>query len=154
MRIRIVTVGRLRREAHVTLVDDYLRRVRRLGVTVELATVPAIRAGTRYSKDHVREREGRALLAALPERGTVVALDRTGDPLSSERLAARIEKWASPVATFVVGGPLGLDPAMRDRADVVLSLGPMTLPHELALVVLAEQIYRAFTIRTGLPYHK
>jgi len=66
----------------------------------------------------------------------------------------RLESWSEPLAAFVLGGPLGLDPAFPKPNDVTLSLSPMTLPHELARVVLAEQIYRAVTLLRGVPYHK
>jgi len=66
----------------------------------------------------------------------------------------RLETWSQPLGVFVLGGPLGLDPAFKKDADAEVSLSPMTLPHELARVVLAEQLYRAITILRGVPYHK
>lgn len=103
---------------------------------------------------HVREREGRALREALPERCNVIALSPEGTSFTTDAFTRRLESWSQPLAAFVLGGPLGLDPAFRRPTDAVLSLSPMTLPHELARVVLAEQIYRAVTILRGVPYHK
>ncbi len=102
----------------------------------------------------MREREARAVRKALPERCHVIALSPGGRPLSTDAFTARLERWSVPLAAFVLGGPLGLDPAFLDAAEVSLSLSAMTLPHELARVVLAEQIFRAVTILRGAPYHK
>ena len=77
-----------------------------------------------------------------------------GRSTATDAFAQRRKQWSEPLVAFVLGGPLGLDPAFRKAADATLSLSPMTLPHELARVVLAEQIYRAVTILRGVPYHK
>jgi 23S rRNA (pseudouridine1915-N3)-methyltransferase len=134
--------------------DDYADRVRRFGVTFEARFVPEVRAGGRFSDAHVREREARSLRDALPERCNVVALSPEGRGLTTDAFSRRLERWGQPLAAFVIGGPLGLDPGFREKADAVLSLSPMTLPHEVARVVLAEQIYRAVTLLRGVPYHK
>ena len=84
----------------------------------------------------------------------MIALSPDGRALTTAAFTQRLERWSQPLAAFVVGGPLGLDPDFRKTADAVMSLSPMTLPHELARVVLAEQIYRAVTILRGVPYHK
>jgi 23S rRNA (pseudouridine1915-N3)-methyltransferase len=101
--------------------------------------------------------EGRALLAALPQPSWVVALDRTGRAVDSPGLAqelARLEReWPHAVA-FLIGSDLGLDPAVLAAARQVLSLGPMTLSHSLARVVLYEQLYRALSINAGSSYHR
>ena len=102
----------------------------------------------------MREREARALREALPERCNVIALSPEGTSFTTEVFTRRLESWSQPLAAFVLGGPLGLDPAFRKPTDTVLSLSPMTLPHELARVLLVEQIYRAVTILRGVPYHK
>jgi 23S rRNA (pseudouridine1915-N3)-methyltransferase len=102
------------------------------------------------------EREAEALLRGLPDGATLVALDREGQAWTSEELAARVDRWrgaARPVA-FMIGGSDGLAPALVARAGERWSLGPLTLPHELARVVVYEQLYRAFTILEGHPYHR
>jgi 23S rRNA (pseudouridine1915-N3)-methyltransferase len=134
--------------------DDYAERVRRFGLTFESRFVPEVRPGGRFSDAHVREREARNLRAALPERCNVIALSPEGRAMTTDVFTRRLERWAQPLAAFVIGGPLGLDSAFRKTADTVLSLSPMTLPHELARVVIVEQIYRAVTILRGVPYHK
>ena len=138
MQLALVAVGALR-PACRELCDDYLRR---LG---------------HYARVTEREvKEAKRLRAAIPAGTLVVATTRDGDPWSSRDLAARLERWqltARPVAV-VIGGSNGLDPAFLTSADHRWSLGPLTLPHELARVVVAEQLYRAFTILKGEPYHK
>jgi len=108
----------------------------------------------RFSDAHVREREARAVRKALPERCHVIALSPGGRPLSTDAFTARLERWSVPLAAFVLGGPLGLDPAFLDAAEVSLSLSAMTLPHQVARLVLLEQIYRACTLMRNIPYHK
>lgn len=153
MKILVLSVGRPDRR-FTALFDDYAARIRRFGVTFETAHVEEVEAAGRYDDAHAREREGRALAAAIPARSKVVALDPAGVGMTSQELSRRLEPWATPRATFLIGGPLGLDPARREEAEAVLSLSAMTLPHDLARVVLAEQIYRALTLLRGIPYHK
>jgi len=150
----VLAVGRPERGRFGPLFDDYAERVRKFGVAFEARFVPDVKPGGRFSDTHVREREARALRAALPARSRVIALSPDGPSMDSEAFTRRLERWSQPLATFVLGGPLGLDPAFRKEADASVSLSAMTLPHELARVVLAEQIYRAVTILRGVPYHK
>lgn len=104
----------------------------------------------------LKRREGEALLAAVPEDAWLVALDLAGEMLSSEALAASLERWrsASRSPTFVIGGAEGLSEAVLARADTRLSLGPLTWPHLLVRVLLSEQLYRAQSILAGHPYHR
>ena len=98
--------------------------------------------------------EGRRLLSGLPAGGTIVALDAAGRSYDSEAFAARLQAWclAGP-ATFVVGGSLGLADEVKAAAQELLSLSALTLPHQLARVVLAEQLFRALKIARGEKYH-
>jgi 23S rRNA (pseudouridine1915-N3)-methyltransferase len=149
---RLLAVGKLRgcfREA----CDDYLRRIGRYGPVTEREVREAGRAATAALR---RRQETDRLRSELPPRAVVVALDRAGSAWSSDELAGRLERWrvgASPVA-LVVGGAFGLDPEFSRTAPYRWSLGPLTLPHELARVVVLEQWYRAWTILRGEPYHK
>lgn len=148
----MLAVGRLRpcfREA----CDEYLRRLRRVAEVREVEVREAARAGSPALQ---RREEAKRLTVALPDRVVRVALDLRGEPWSSEELARRVGAWrdaARPVA-LVIGGAEGLDPAVLEASDLRWSLGPMTLPHELARVVVMEQLYRAFAILRGAPYHK
>jgi 23S rRNA (pseudouridine1915-N3)-methyltransferase len=106
--------------------------------------------------DAVREREGDRLVALVPEGARLVACDETGDALTSLQFArwlGEARERARDVA-FVIGGAFGLPAALRERAERRLALAAWTLPHELARLVLAEQLYRAGTIVRGEPYHK
>lgn len=147
MRLTVLTVGRTRRGPLADLERDYLQRIERFA-PIARADVPASRAGTR---DGRRRAEAFALAAKLS--GTTVALDAGGRALSSDAFRAALESWrARGEVVFVLGGPDGLDDALLGTARERLSLGPMTLPHELALVVLLEQIYRALAAGANHPY--
>ena len=154
MNVVVLSVGRPDRAVYGPLFEDYARRIRRFGIALDARYVREVKSGGRYTDAHVMEREASALLDALPRRGTVIALTPEGESLDSPALARRLREWSRPAAAFVVGGPLGLAPSLRERADHRLSLSAMTLPHELARVVLIEQIFRAATILRRVPYHK
>lgn len=152
MRLVLAAVGKLR-PAYREACDDYLARLARYADIAEHEVREAARAPT-IAKQQALEAE--ALRAKLPAGGTLVVLDRTGEGWSSERLAERLDRWrleARPV-TFLLGGSTGLAPDLVAAADARWSLGALTLPHELARVVVAEQLYRAWTILRGEPYHK
>jgi 23S rRNA (pseudouridine1915-N3)-methyltransferase len=108
------------------------------------------------SPDLVREREGQRLLAALPPGAQIVACDVTGKTRTSEQFAAWLQDLRERARDvgIVIGGAFGLGDVVRQRATATLSLAPWTLPHEMARLVLAEQLYRAGTIARGEPYHK
>ena len=152
MTLLVLAVGRLR-AAYREACDDYLRRLGRYARVEEAEVREASRAPT---VDAQREEEADRLRARIPGGTTVVALTRDGSPWTSEELARRMDGWrvaARPLA-FVLGGSHGLSPGFLASASVRWSLGPPTLPHELARVVVVEQLYRAFTIIGGHPYHK
>jgi 23S rRNA (pseudouridine1915-N3)-methyltransferase len=154
VKLLLLSVGKPRDPAAAALHDLYAERIRKFGIGYDARWVGEVRASGRFSDEHVRKREGEALLGKWPAAGTVVALDRSGDLLGSENLAAALERWWSPAATFVIGGPLGLHRSVLEAAHRVWSLSPLTFPHELARVLVAEQLYRAITILRGVPYHK
>jgi 23S rRNA (pseudouridine1915-N3)-methyltransferase len=150
--LTLLAVGRLRpfyREA----CDEYARR---LGRYVRLREIEVREASRSPSVDAQRREEAARLSAKLPAGSTVVALTRTGTLWSSDQLAREIDRWlvtARPVA-LVIGGSHGLASELLARSAYRWSLGPLTLPHELARVVVMEQLYRGFTILRGEPYHK
>jgi 23S rRNA (pseudouridine1915-N3)-methyltransferase len=152
MDLVLLAVGRLR-SSYREACDDYLRRLNRYTKAREVEVREASRAPTVEAQ---REQEAGRLLARVPGGATLVALARQGSPWTSEELARRVEGWriASRPLAFVIGGSRGLAPSLLDTAAGRWSLGPLTLPHELARVIVAEQLYRAFTIIRGEPYHK
>jgi 23S rRNA (pseudouridine1915-N3)-methyltransferase len=102
------------------------------------------------------QRESDAILAATGPKDRVIALEVGGRPWSTEKLAAQLENWQQDGrdVSFLVGGPDGLADACRKRADQQWSLSPLTLPHPLVRIILAEQLYRAWSITRNHPYHR
>ena len=156
MNIDIVAVGKLKERFWADACAEYLKRLgayARVSVR-EVADVDPRKAGGTAG---ALEREGASVFAALPERAHVILLAIDGKQRSSEGLSQRLDDLAlsgkSEIA-FVIGGSDGVSADVRRRADETLSFGPITLPHNLARVVLLEQIYRAFKISRGEPYHK
>jgi 23S rRNA (pseudouridine1915-N3)-methyltransferase len=154
MRIAICAVGRMKAGPEAALVGDYLARFDRVGRGLGLgpASVAEVDA-----KGGGRAEEGRLLAQALPKGAIVCALDERGAALSSEAFAERLMRHAERGErdlAFLIGGADGLDPALRDGADIALSLGPMVWPHLLVRAMLAEQLYRAASILAGTPYHR
>jgi 23S rRNA (pseudouridine1915-N3)-methyltransferase len=154
MRLRIVAVGRLKEPHYRDAAAEY---VKRLGPYASLSVTEVPDRDVTRDESRARAEEGETVLRALPDGAHVIALDVTGRSLDSEGFAAHLAGLGldgrSTVA-FVIGGAAGLDTAVLARADERLSLGPMTLPHQLARVVLLEQLYRAFRINRGEPYHR
>lgn len=148
----LLAVGKLR-PAFRGLCDDYLTRCRRYA---PLAEREVRESGRRANLEVRRREESSRLLDAVPARARLVALDRRGAAWASEDLAKHLERWLHEArgCCLVLGGDAGLDPALVSRAEFRWSLGPLTLPHQLARVVVAEQWYRAWTIIRGEPYHR
>jgi 23S rRNA (pseudouridine1915-N3)-methyltransferase len=150
VRCLLLAVGRCRDPALGALIERYRAR---LPWPVEIREIEAKTA----EPARRRAEEGRAILAAVPPGAPLVALDERGTPLSSRAFAERLGRWQEEgrrTIAFAIGGPDGLEPGVRERADLVLALGRLTLPHELARLVLVEQLYRAHSILAGHPYHR
>lgn len=159
MHIQIVAVGKLKESYLVQGIAEYTKR---LGpyAKLQIIEVPDEKAPESMSaaeEQQVKQREGERLLAHIKSDAFVIVLAIDGKALSSEELAAQLQNLATygrSQVCFVIGGSLGLDAAVLRRADLKLSFGRMTLPHQLMRLVLAEQVYRAFKIMRGEPYHK
>lgn len=147
--MRLIAVGRLRAGPEAELFARYNARLR------PPLTVTEVAEGSGAATE-MKRREAQSLLAALPAQAWVVALDLGVPPLGSAALAAALERWLGQSRTlcFVIGGAEGLDASVLARADAALSLGPMTWPHMLVRVMLAEQLFRARAIASGHPYHR
>jgi 23S rRNA (pseudouridine1915-N3)-methyltransferase len=151
--IAVLWAGRHQRSTWEELCASYRRRIERLSPVRDLPV--RARAGP---DDPQRQRvEMQALLGALPRPSYLVALDRRGEAVASAAFAERLGRlrgeWPHAIC-FLIGSDLGLDPDLLGQARWVLSLGPMTLSHELARVVLYEQLYRALSIAAGMSYHR
>ena len=156
MRITLLTVGRCRTAYLQEGAVDYAGRIARVAA-LEQVEVREERAARGRPVAEVVRKEGERLLRAVPKGAYLAALDPSGQTCDSEALAARISELGvrgRSRIVFAVGGPFGLDREILRRADWRLSLSPMTFPHELARLILLEQIYRAFTILQGESYHK
>lgn len=154
MKISIVAVGQRQPDWADTAVADYLARFP-ADFRVELKTVKAeTRAGQPAAKLMAAEAE--RIRAALPAGSLLVTMDERGRDLTSAQFAQQLGKWrdAAESPVFVIGGADGLDPALKSEARLLLRLSAMTLPHALARVLLAEQLYRAWSLLANHPYHR
>lgn len=158
MKVHLAAVGRMKQGPERELVARYLDRAvgsgRPLSLTgFEVIELTESRAGSAATR---KADEARALRGALPD-GIVVALDEHGRTMASEPFASQLARWRDdgrPAASFVIGGADGLDPDFVRSADLVLSFSPLTWPHQLVRIMLAEQLYRATTILSRHPYHR
>jgi len=159
MRISVIAVGRLKDSAERGLADRYIDRFEKLGRQIGLGALDEVELGESRAQTAAarRDDEAAAMLGRVPARARIVVLDAGGKQLTSDDLAALLANWRDDgvqAAAFLIGGPDGHGPTVAGAADLTLSLGRMTLPHGLARVVVAEQLYRAATILTGHPYHR
>lgn len=155
MKLSLIVVGRVRGPL-APAVEEYERRAHRY-FSLEVVEVKEQSSARSASPLEVMEEEGRRLLERVPAGHSLIALHRLGRGWSSEELAGYLSDQAlhsSPGVTLVIGGAFGLSQTVLDRAAALLSLSAMTLPHELARLLLTEQLYRAGTIQRGEPYHK
>lgn len=154
MKVIVAAVGKPRDPALAAAIHEYEGRASRYW-PLEVHEVRGEPAKS-VSADLVREREGKRLTDVLPSPAHVVACDQRGTPRTSEEFSAWLhgERERGRDVAFLIGGAFGLSPSVLSRARSRLSLAPWTLPHELARLVLAEQLYRAGTIVRREPYHK
>ncbi|UVI30292.1 23S rRNA (pseudouridine(1915)-N(3))-methyltransferase RlmH [Paenibacillus spongiae] len=159
MQIQVVCVGKLKEKYWSDGVAEYAKRLGAYA-RLEIRELPDEKTPDSMSpaeEEQVRTREGERILSVLKPDAHVVALTIEGEMWTSEQLAAHLDKQAvygGGSVAFVIGGSLGLSPAVLARADKKLSFGRMTYPHQLMRVLLLEQIYRAYRINRREPYHK
>lgn len=156
MKFTVIAVGKLKERFWSDACSEYLKRLQPYAKTqvVEIADVDPARVGGEAASV---EREGVSILKSIPDRAHVVLLAIDGKQRSSESLSAHIDDLGLGGASelvFIIGGSCGVSADVRARADETLSFGLVTLPHNLARVVLLEQLYRACKISRGEPYHK
>lgn len=153
MRLTLITIGKPRSQATRTLIQEYGERLMRYG-RFEHVIVSDRQKG---DLSQIRKQQSEALLQAVPSRAKIIVLDERGETWTSEKLAQRMEDdalhghshWA-----LLIGGSDGHDPSLRKHADRLWSLSNLTLPHDLAAILVTEQLYRAMTIQHGEPYHR
>lgn len=156
VKITVVAVGKLKERFWADACAEYVKRLSAYA-SIKMVEIPDRDPSKTGGEEAGRALEGKAILAAIPERSHVVLLDIGGKERSSEEIASHLNDLmlrGESSITFVIGGSCGVSSEVRARADERLSFGRITLPHNLARVVLLEQVYRAFKIMRGEPYHK
>lgn len=151
MKITIIAVGQIRGGPLAEQMAEYQKR---LPWSVDIIEVEEKRP---LPPNEKMKSEGEKIIAAIPKGAFVVAMDKAGQSFSSPELSLKLEKWFSAGGAhiaFLIGGADGLSEAALGTANTKLSFGPMTWPHQLARVMLLEQLYRAWAIAKGHPYHK
>ena len=155
MRLQLVWIGKTKRSPVQQLIQEYLDRIGKF-VTVEVTELRD-RKDVGGDARLILDKEGSDIISRTTAADYFIALDQRGREFDSKQLAELIERHrmaGTKLVTFVIGGHYGLPEAVRNRADLVLAMSRMTLTHELARVILLEQVYRAFTIIHDLPYQK
>lgn len=156
MKIRLLWIASSADAELSKAIDRYVGRIRHF-LPIEVTELPPQRGRQGGDDASIMRADSARLLAAIPQQGTVVVLDERGSPLDSLKFAKWLERLTieQPYGvTFVLGGDVGFDDSVRQRADKLVSLSAMTLPHQVARLVLVEQIYRACTLMRGITYHK
>jgi 23S rRNA (pseudouridine1915-N3)-methyltransferase len=159
MQIRVVAVGKIKEKFLREGIAEYEKRLRpyvKLGIT-ELAEEKRPVSASMANEAAAVEKEGERILEAVPDGSLVIALDVKGQAWSSEELASSFREWelsGRNQIAFIIGGDIGLSPAILARSNLRLSLSQMTFTHPMARLLLLEQVYRAFRILRGEPYHK
>lgn len=159
MKIKIVTVGKLKEKYLKDGIAEYTKRISRFAKLemIELADEKTPDKASELENQKILETEGARILSKVGERDFVVVLAIEGKTFSSEDFSKQLEQASIKgysTLTFIIGGSLGLAPIVKNRANLSVSFGRLTLPHQLMRLVLVEQIYRSFTIQQGSPYHK
>lgn len=155
MRLKLICVGQKMPGWVTEGFQEYARRMPR-ELPLELTEIPMAHRGKNPDVQRLMQQEGDAVLAATGDRDRVIALEVGGRAWSTEKLAEQLENWQleGRDVCFLVGGPDGLADSCRGRADQQWSLSPLTLPHPLVRILLAEQLYRAWSITRNHPYHR
>ena len=159
MKIILPLLGKTKEQYLAAGIDDFAVRLRRF-VQLDLPVLKEKKNGTKEDAARLQNEEGQILLGSVPRSGgaaRVVALAPAGKQLSSEDLAELLSRWEDQGVreiAFLIGGPTGLAPELIEKADYVLSLSRMTFTHEMARMLVLEQLYRAYSIKAGTGYHK
>ena len=159
MKIKIVTVGKLKEKYLKDGITEYSKRISRFATVemIELADEKTPDNASEAENEKILEIEGSRILSKIGQRDFVVVLAIEGAILTSEEFSKQLEKASIngfSTLTFIIGGSLGLSTKVKKRSNLSISFGRLTFPHQLMRLVLVEQIYRAFSIQQGSPYHK
>jgi len=148
LKIKVFTINKINTQApELLLIENYLKRLP-WQICIEQLELKG-----KFPSQKQKALEGELLLKAIDKTSYIIALDESGSLLSSQHFAQKIEKIDKPIS-FIIGGAYGLSAEVKTRADSIISLSLMTMPHIFARLFLVEQIYRAYTIISNHPYHK
>ncbi len=159
MKITVISVGKIKEKYFTGAIQEYAKRLTRYCKInmIEVADQKCPETLSEKEEEMVKEKEGQRILSKIKDQQTVIALAIEGKQMTSEQLAKQIQTWGiqgNSDLVFVIGGSLGLSKEVMQRSNFQLSFSKMTFPHQLMKVVLLEQVYRAFRINSGEPYHK
>ncbi|VMQ06801.1 rRNA large subunit methyltransferase [Streptococcus pneumoniae] len=159
MKIKVVTVGKLKEKYLKDGIAEYSKRISRFAKfeMIDLSDEKTPDKASESENQKILEIEGQRILSKIADRDFVIVLAIEGKTFFSEEFSKQLEETSIKgfsTLTFIIGGSLGLSSSVKNRANLSVSFGRLTLPHQLMRLVLVEQIYRAFTIQQGFPYHK
>ncbi len=159
MRIRIITVGKIKEAFYRDAMKEYLKRLQKYATVeiVEVADEKTIEQANQAQIDSIKQKEAQRILQQIKENSYVIALEINAKQMASEELAEYIRELGirgKSSIVFIIGGSLGLHDSVLERADHTLSFSKLTYPHQLMRVILLEQVYRCFRINSNEPYHK
>jgi 23S rRNA (pseudouridine1915-N3)-methyltransferase len=159
MRLVVAAVGRLKQGPERDLAQRYRERIANAGRTVGFQDIELVEIAESRAREAARRKteESIALAQLIPDGAVKTLLDERGEDLGSAGLADTLRRWRDdgrPAAVFVIGGPDGVAPNLRQDADLCLAFGAATWPHQLVRIMLLEQLYRAVTMLAGHPYHR
>ncbi|HEU8397018.1 TPA: 23S rRNA (pseudouridine(1915)-N(3))-methyltransferase RlmH [Streptococcus pneumoniae] len=159
MKIKVVTVGKLKEKYLKDGIAEYSKRISKFAKfeMIELSDEKTPDKASESENQKILEIEGQRILSKIADRDFVIVLAIEGKTFFSEEFSKQLEETSIKgfsTLTFIIGGSLGLSSSVKNRANLSVSFGRLTLPHQLMRLVLVEQIYRAFTIQQGFPYHK
>lgn len=159
MKIKVVTVGKLKEKYLKDGIAEYSKRISRFAKfeMIKLSDEKTPDKASESENQKILEIEGQRILSKIADRDFVIVLAIEGKTFFSEEFSKQLEETSIKgfsTLTFIIGGSLGLSSSVKNRANLSVSFGRLTLPHQLMRLVLVEQIYRAFTIQQGFPYHK
>ncbi|HET1688103.1 rRNA large subunit methyltransferase [Streptococcus pneumoniae] len=159
MKIKVVTVGKLKEKYLKDGIAEYSKRISRFAKfeMIELSDEKTPDKASESENQKILEIEGQRILSKIADRDFVIVLAIEGKTFFSEEFSKQLEETSIKgfsTLTFIIGGSLGLSSSVKNRSNLSVSFGRLTLPHQLMRLVLVEQIYRAFTIQQGFPYHK
>jgi 23S rRNA (pseudouridine1915-N3)-methyltransferase len=155
MQINIIAIGK---KMPAWIEEGFLEYSKRMPkeLNINLIELPLAKSSSKTSPEQLMDQEGKAILAAIPEKNNIIALDVKGKSFSTEQLAHQLQLWRenSRDISIIIGGPNGLSKEVLAAAETKWSLSTLTFPHPLVRVILAEQLYRAISYLAGHPYHR